>query len=79
MEPPTTNVENMSVSDRTTPLTTSGSVTAKNRALDVLAKCASSNSSYYFPYDGESLHTVFKSIAQGLSSDLTGGNARITN
>ncbi len=73
--PPTTNVEGMTDTERTTP----AGLTATNRALDVLAKCASTNSSYYFPYDGESLRTTFKSIANGLSSDINGGKARITN
>lgn len=76
--PPTTNIEGMSDSDRTTPLT-GGTWTETQKALDTLAKCASSNSSYYFPYDGEALRTVFKNIASSLSSDLNGGNARLTN
>lgn len=75
--PPTTNIEAMSETDRTTPL--SGNVSAQTRALDTLAKCASSNSSYYFPYDGQALRQVFKNIANSLSADLTGGNARLTN
>lgn len=73
--PPTTNVEAMSDTERTTPLATG---TNTDKALDTLAKCASSNSSYYFPYDGESLRTVFKSIANGLAADLNGNTARLT-
>lgn len=74
--PPNPNIAGMSDADRTTPLS---SGTAKERALDTLAKCASDNSSYYFPYDGDSLRQVFRSIANGLSADLAGGTARITN
>ena len=70
------NVEAMSASQRITPAT---SGTAQQRAIDTLAKCASDNSSYYFPYDGESLRTVFKNIATTLNGNLVGGKARLTN
>lgn len=72
---PTSNVAGMSDADRTAP----GTGTAKERAIDTLSKCASDDSSYYFPYDGESLRTVFKQIANKLSSDISGGTARIVN
>jgi hypothetical protein len=75
--PPTTNVEAMTDADRTTPLSSVGN-TATQIALDTLAKCASSNSSYYFPYDGEALRQVFKNIATGLAADLNGNTARLT-
>jgi Flp pilus assembly protein TadG len=70
------NVETMTASQRTTPLS---SGTAQQRAIDTLAKCASDNSTYFFPYDGQALRTVFQNIAATLSSDLTGGKARLTN
>jgi Flp pilus assembly protein TadG len=76
--PPFPNVEAMSDADRTTPLTGAG-YTETQKALDTLAKCASSNASYYFPYDGEALRSVFRNIASSLSSDLNGGKARLTN
>ena len=72
--PPTTNIEGLSDADRTTPAGTD----AKSRALDVLAKCASTNSSYKFPYDGASLRQAFKDIANGLTADANGGKARLT-
>ncbi len=75
--PPSSNIDAMSTTERTTPLT-GGSYTAQQKALDTLAKCASNNSSYYFPYDGQALRNVFKNIASSLSADLNGGKARLT-
>lgn len=71
------NVNAMTATQRVTP---ASSGTTQERAIDTLAKCATDNSSYYFPYDGEALRTVFKNIANSLSSDIAGGaSARLTN
>ncbi len=74
-EPPTKNVVAMGDDERTTP----AGMNAKDRALDVLAKCASSNSNYFFPYDGKALRKIFKDIGNSLSSEISGGKARLTN
>jgi Flp pilus assembly protein TadG len=76
--PPTADIEGMSDTDRTTALTLN-TFTANQKALDTLAKCASSNSSYKFPYDGQALRDAFKSIATSISANVSTGSGRLTD
>ncbi|MEQ1702411.1 MAG: hypothetical protein ABMA25_20060, partial [Ilumatobacteraceae bacterium] len=74
--PPNSNIDGMTATERTTPLTAG---TATQKALDTLAKCASANGMFYFPYDGQALRTTFKNIANAVTNSSTQGKARLTN
>lgn len=53
--------------------------TTEQRAKDLLQRCASNTSTYFFPYDGDQLRRDFKAIGAQLMGDMQSDTAKLNN
>lgn len=53
--------------------------TVEGKAKDLLTKCSSGTSHYYFPYDGAALRQAFKDIGSQVTSSMVSSTLKLTN